>query len=308
MVTSDISADFSIYTGTAINTAIATQSDYAICRAVMRAASKNYSFASRFLPAEKLHHVEALYAFLRVGDDLVDVSHSGFSSPEAAIDDWERRYWHAFETGSSPDPVIRAYVNTAIEHDLPANIMVPYFNAMREDLVITRFPRFDDLLHYMAGSAIPVGRAMTYILGTCAPYHIADALPGADALSIAMQLSNFWRDIGDDYHRIDRIYIPEEDMDRFGVTERVLAEKKVTPEIIALLEWEFERTETYYKTAREAVAMLAGGQWGVMSGLEIYRAILTDIRRSNYNVFSRRAGASDIQKLGLTLKAGLAVL
>jgi phytoene synthase len=308
MVTREISAEFSLYTGTTINRSIATQSDYAICQAVMRAASKNYSFASSFLPAEKLHHVAALYAFLRVGDDRVDVSHSGFSSPEAAIDDWERLYWHALETGSSPDPVIRAYVNTAIEHDLPANIMVPYFNAMREDLIITRFPRFDDLVHYMAGSAIPVGRAMTYILGTCAPYSIADALPGADALSIAMQLSNFWRDIGDDYHRIDRIYIPEEDMDRFEVTESVLAEKQVTPELIALLEWEFERTETYYKTAREAVAMLDGGRWGVMSGLEIYRAILAGIRRNNYDVFSRRAGASDMQKLGLTLKARLAVL
>jgi 15-cis-phytoene synthase len=308
MATREISAEFPLYTIAPTHTPVATRNDYAICRTVMRAASKNYSFASRFFPAEKLHHVEALYAFLRVGDDRVDVSHNGFSSPEAAIDDWERLYWHAFETGSSPDPVIRAYVNTAIEHDLPANIMVPYFNAMREDLKITRFPRFEDLLHYMAGSAIPVGRAMTYILGTRDPYSTADALPGADALSIAMQLSNFWRDIGDDYHRIDRIYIPEEDMDRFGVTESVLNEKQVTSEFIALLEWEFDRTETYYKTARKAVAMLDGGRWGVMSGLEIYRAILTDIRRNNYDVFNRRAGASDVQKLGLTLKARLAVL
>jgi len=274
----------------------------------MRTASRNYSFASKFLPAEKLCHVEALYAFLRVGDDRVDVSHSGFSSPEAAIDDWERQYWHAFESGSSPNPIMRAYVNTAIELGLPSHTMATYFRAMKEDLTITRFPKFDDLLRYMAGSAIPVGRAMTYILGTRPPYHIADALPGADALSIAMQLSNFWRDIGDDYHRIDRIYIPQEDMDRFGVTERVLAEKQVTPGFAALLEWEFSRTETYYTTAREAATMLGSGRWGVMSGLEIYQAIMTDIRRNNYDVFRRRAGTSDVQKLGLALKARLAAI
>ncbi|MBN1313305.1 MAG: squalene/phytoene synthase family protein, partial [Anaerolineae bacterium] len=218
---------------------------------------------------------------------------------------WEHTYWRAFETGDSPNPVMRAYLDTALRHNIPANVMSAYFRAMKDDLTIKRFPKFDDLLHYMAGSAIPVGRAMTYILGTRSPYSIDDALPGADALSIAMQLSNFWRDIGDDYHRIDRIYIPMEDMERFGVAESVLAEKRITPEFIALLEWEIERTEDYYAAARKSIAMLGAGRWGVMAGLEVYRAILTDIRRSSYDVFSRHAGANDAQKLGLSIKAGL---
>jgi phytoene/squalene synthetase len=93
--------------------AVASPEDYAHCRAVMRRASKNYSFASNFLPKDRLRHVEALYAFLRVGDDWVDVSHSGFASPLAAIEDWERLYWSAFERGGSPHPVMRAYLNTA---------------------------------------------------------------------------------------------------------------------------------------------------------------------------------------------------
>ncbi|MBN1668413.1 MAG: squalene/phytoene synthase family protein, partial [Anaerolineales bacterium] len=80
-------------------TMIASREDYAISREVMRKASKNYSFASRFLPQDKLHHVEALYAFFRVGDDRVDVSHQGFESPQAAIDHWEQLYWQAFESG-----------------------------------------------------------------------------------------------------------------------------------------------------------------------------------------------------------------
>jgi phytoene synthase len=286
-----------------LNPAVATPEDYAECRRVMAGASKNYSFASRFLPHTKRHHVAALYAFLRVGDDRVDVTHQGFASPLEAITDWERRYWHAFETGGSEHPVMRAYLNTAQVFGIPSAVMSPYFRAMREDLTVTRFPTFGDLLHYMEGSAIVVGRAMTYILGVRPPFTIASALPHADSLSIAMQLSNFWRDVGEDW-RIGRVYLPQEDLARFGVTEADLAASRVTADLIRLLEFEIERTEAYYRHARAGVPRLQTGRWGVMSGLEVYRAILTGIRRNGYDVFTRRAGATRLQKIGLALKAG----
>jgi phytoene synthase len=287
-----------------VKTGIASPEDYAACRQIMRAASKNYSFASNFIPAEKLHHVEALYALLRVGDDRVDVSHDGFESPLAAIEDWERTYWRAFEAGDSPNPVMRAYLNTAIERRIPKDTMTAYFKAMKDDLTITRFPTFDDLMYYMEGSAIPVGRGMTYILGTRPPYTLDDALPGADRLSVAMQLSNFWRDIGQDFENIDRVYLPQEDMARFEVTEEDLAARRINRNFIQLLEFEFERTEGYYAHAQDSVKMLAAGRWGIMSSLEIYRAILSGIRRNRYDVFTRRARTNKLQKLGLVTKAG----
>jgi phytoene/squalene synthetase len=108
----------------------ASSEDYAECRRVMREASKNYSFVSRFLPGDKVHHVEALYALMRVGDDRVDVSYKGFVSPLAAIEDWEATYWRAFESGNSPHPVMRAYLNTAQECSIPAETMTAYFRAM----------------------------------------------------------------------------------------------------------------------------------------------------------------------------------
>ncbi len=144
---------------------IASPEDYAICRQVMLEASKNYSFASGVLPADRLMHVEALYALMRVGDDRVDVSFDGFASSLAAIEDWEATYWHAFERGDSANPVMRAYLDTAVKFHIPKDTMAAYFRAMKEDLVIDRFETFDDLIYYMEGSAIPVGRAMTYILG-----------------------------------------------------------------------------------------------------------------------------------------------
>lgn len=287
--------------------AVATSSeDYAHCRQVMQQASNNYTFASNFLPITKRHHVDALYAFFRIGDDRVDVAHDGYASPLAAIEAWEAAYWQAIEKGDSPDPVMRAYLNTAIECGIPAGTMRPYFRAMKEDLVKTRFNTFEELLHYMHGSALPVGRAMTYILGVKEPYTYSDSLPKADALSIAMQLSNFWRDIGGDWH-IGRVYIPQEDLQLFGVSEEDLEAGRISDRFIELLEFEMSRTDEYYAIAREGIPMLASGQWGVMSALLIYQAIMKAIRQNKYDVFSYRARTNNLQKAILLLNARMQI-
>lgn len=285
---------------------IASAEDYAFCRRVMEEASNNYSFASRFLPSTKRHHVDALYAFLRIGDDRVDVSHYGYATPLEAIDAWENSYWQAFEQGESQEPVIRAYLNTALECGIPASTMAPYFRAMKEDLTKTRFATFEELLHYMDGSAIPVGRAMTYILGLKEPYTYSEALVRADCLSIAMQMSNFWRDIGQDW-QIGRVYIPQEDMDLFGVSEMDLAAGRVNKQLVELMEFEISRTEQYYSMAKDGIPMLASGQWGVMSSLLIYQAILGSIRDNRYDVFSRRARTNGLQKVKILFNAQLQI-
>lgn len=281
---------------------VATPADYAECRRIMSAASKNYAFASRLLPGGIIHDVEALYALMRVGDDRVDVTHAGFTSREAAIEDWERTYWRAFETGTSDHPVMRAYLNTALKHGIPADVMAPYFRAMRDDITVTRFPTFADLLYYMEGSALPVGRAMVYMVGVRAPHTVADTLPHADSLSIAMQLSNFWRDVGQDW-RIGRVYLPQEDMAQFGVTEADLAAGRVTPAFIRLMEFEMARAEGYYEHARAGVRQLARGRWAVMAALEVYRAIHAGIRHNGYDVFTKRATTTHLQKVRLALRA-----
>lgn len=284
---------------------VATREDYAECRRIMRQASRNYTFASMFFPRRKLPHIEALYSLMRVGDDRVDVSFKGFQSPLEAIENWEETYWRAFETGDSPHPVMRAYLNTAYEFGIPAESMLAYFQAMKDDLSISRFPTFKDLLQYMEGSAIPVGRAMIYILGARPPKNIDDLIPGADQLSIAMQLSNFWRDIGRDW-KIGRIYIPLEDMQRFHYTEQDLSLQKISPNFIDLMEFEFTRTEGYYYRSRESIHDLETGQFAIMIGLEIYQAILHNIRRNRYNVFKKYAKSGLNENIKIVLKAYLA--
>jgi 15-cis-phytoene synthase len=279
---------------------VATAEDYAECRQIMLRASKNYSFASRLLPQRILPHVEALYALMRVGDDRVDVSFQGFSSPLAAIEDWEQEYWCAFQAGSSGHPVMRAYLDTALKFSIPPELMGPYFRSMKDDLTITRFPTYADLLYYMEGSALPVGRAMTYLVGVRPPHTVEDTLPYADSLSNAMQLSNFWRDVGQDY-RIGRIYLPLEDMARFAVTEDDLACSRIRPGFVALMEFEMARTDEYYRDAMPGIKRLAAGRAGVVAALEVYRAIHASIRRNGYDVFTKRATTTKWQKLRLAL-------
>ncbi|MBK5107035.1 MAG: phytoene/squalene synthase family protein [Anaerolineales bacterium] len=302
MALKDASIKEMIISADTCSTGIASSKDYAYCHEIMSAASNNYSFASNFLPRTKRPHVDALYAFLRIGDDRVDVSHEGFSSPRVAIDAWEETYWRSFESGDSPEPVMRAYLNTAVANGIPANTMSPYFRAMRDDLEKKRFSTFDELLYYMDGSALPVGRAMTYILGVHEPFTYSEALLRADALSIAMQLSNFWRDIGQDWH-IGRVYLPQEDMEIFEVSEQDLAAERLSSGFIDLLEFEMSRTEEYYNLASEGVPMLTTGQWGVMSSLLIYQTILRSIRENKYDVFSCRARTNLAQKFVLMFKA-----
>ncbi|MBZ0099125.1 MAG: squalene/phytoene synthase family protein, partial [Taibaiella sp.] len=121
--------------------------------------------------------------------------------------------------------------------------------------------------------------------------------------SIAMQLSNFWRDIGEDWERSNRIYIPQEDMEQFKYTEQELTNRRIDNRFIDLLEYLFDCTEQYYIQARDGIAMLESGRWAVMSGLEIYRAILLGIRRNKYDVFTKRAGTSRYRKMGLVIKS-----
>jgi phytoene synthase len=282
------------------------EQDYAVCRQIMQNASRNYSFSSLFLPADKKVHVEALYAVLRVGDDRVDVSHSGFSSASEAIEDWRTSYWRAFELGDSSNPVLRAYLHTADKFKIPSDLLTPYFRAMQEDLYITRFPKFDDLLYYMEGSAMPVGRVLCHILGTNTE-NVSEAYPFADSLAVAMQLSNFWRDIGEDWHR-GRVYLPQNDMEYFGYTEGQIAKGVMNENFVALLDFEIERTRKYYSMAQEGLWLLSSGHWGVMNSLRIYQAILEHIEWNKYDVFTRRAGAPLWRKFWLVGKAGWQVL
>jgi phytoene synthase len=154
----------------------------------------------------------------------------------------------------------------------------------------------------MEGSAIAVGRAMTCILGVRPPRSLDEIIPRADSLAVAMQLSNFLRDVGQDWRR-GRVYLPGEDLTRFGVTEDDIAAGRVTERFVQLMEFQIERAEDFYRDAVSGVRSLRNGRWGIMIALEVYRSIHDAIRRSDYDVFTRRAGTTRAKKLLLALRA-----
>jgi len=117
-----------------------------------------------------------------------------------------------------------------------------------------------------------------------------------------MQLSNFWRDVGQDWG-IGRVYLPQEDMVQFGVAEADLAARRVTPAFVRLMEFEMVRAEEYYEHARAGVRRLVRGRWAVMAALEVYRAIHAGIRRNGYDVFRKRTTTTHLQKIGLAFHA-----
>ena len=273
----------------------------------MLAASKNYSFASRFLPRAVLRHVEALYALMRVGDDRVDVTYAGFDSPLAAIADWERTYWQAFETGHSDHPIMRAYLASASACGIPAAVMAPYFRAMKEDLTVTRYPTFADLLHYMEGSALPVGRGND--LHSRSPTALHDRRDATlrrrplDRHAAQQLLARHRAGLADRPGLFARLKIW-----RVSGSPRPTSRQHGS-RLTSSRCWSSrsQRTEAYYRNARIAVRRLATGRVGVMAALEVYRGIHAAIRRNGYDVFTRRAGTTRLQKLGLALRAPLAV-
>lgn len=280
------------------------RNDYRVCREVMRKASSNYWSASRVCPRDKIPHIEAIYAVLRIGDDLVDEEVATEVSARIAIEGWQKKYWKAFETGDSKYPVLRAFLNTAHTFNISPDLLDLFFRSMIADTATTRYETFDDLLGYMAGSAFPAGRLFSHVFGTKTGI-ISDAYPVSDSLAIAMQLTNFIRDIDEDYQK-GRIYIPLKDLDRFKVRENDIGHKHMSTEFVYLLKYEINLAKKYYKQVeRQLMDTWETSHWAIMSSLYIYRYILVDIIQKNYDVFSGRTGATRFQKMRLILSAWL---
>jgi len=186
--------------------------DYRYCQAVQRHFGKSYYFATRFFPPEVRRHVYALYAFVRLPDQWVDEP-SRANADEIArhIDEYERTLRRALAGQWVDEPVLRAFAHTARVFEIPERYMHDFLNAMRMDLYRTRYRTYAELRNYMWGSAAVVG-AMMLCLFRC---HDEKLLPPATRMGEAMQMTNFLRDVGEDWRR-GRIYLPEEDMHRAG--------------------------------------------------------------------------------------------
>jgi phytoene synthase len=267
---------------------------YELCRKVQKAHSRTYYFSTRLFPAEVRPHVQALYAFMRYADEIVDTPHDlPLNAQLAVLEEFEAETLAAVSGEEVPNPILRAYADTVSRCDIDPETITAFMNSMKMDTRVFRYPTFSDLETYTYGSAAVVGLMMCRVVG--AVDHRADR--HAEALGVAMQLSNFLRDVGEDWRR-GRVYLPMEDLARYGYTEQDLASGVVDERFVALMRFEIDRARSLYGVADEGIKYIPRGRrFPVVVARELYAAILDRIEAQHYDVFRRRAQVSRPAKL-----------
>lgn len=268
---------------------------YEFCRAVQRSHSRTYYFSTRLFPPEIRRHVHALYAFTRYADEIVDDPNKGVSVETRleALQAFEAETMAALAGEKVKNPALRAFTNTARERGIGWVHLEPFMRSMKMDTYVSRYPTYEDLEEYMYGSAAVVGLMMCRVIGVEAE----EALPYAGALGEAMQLSNFLRDVREDWER-GRIYLPLEDLKRFGYSEEDLGTGQMNEAFVELMRFEIGRARMLYLAADGGMGYIPRGRrYPVLVARHLYAAILERIEELGYDVFSGRAGTTFAEKL-----------
>lgn len=267
---------------------------YAVCEAITREHSKTFYLSTMFLPADKRRAVRAFYAFCRSTDDIVDVPSRAAMS---TLSEWRS---HAARPASEQQhPVLRAWADTRERFDVPRVYADELIEGCEMDLHVNRYATWDELRTYCYHVASTVGLISMHIIGSKdgSAETLERAKPAAVDLGVALQLTNILRDVGEDLGR-NRIYLPQEDMERFGVTEHDLRRGKAIPRIKHLLRFEMDRADELYDRSIPKIGLLKGdGRVAVGAAAVLYRGILGKIVLNDYDVFNRRAYLTTSEKI-----------
>jgi phytoene synthase len=258
---------------------------YETCRRLHRRHDPTYYWAARRLPPDVRPATHALYGYVRTADEIVDGP--GRAATPAArlaeLDAWEAELDRGLEAGESAHPVVGALVDAGRRHRLPLGELHAYMGSMRRDCAPVRMLTWDELCGYMDGSAGTVGRIMAPLLGVPERHQA-----GYGRLGLAFQLTNFLRDLGEDYG-LDRVYLPLEDRDRFGVAEADLAGVRSSGGLRALVTFEARRARELFAGAEDAIAATPGSaRTGVRLACAAYERVLDRVER--IDVLGRHAG------------------
>lgn len=272
------------------------------CARLARSHYENFSVASWFLPKRLRQHFFNVYAYCRISDDLGDEVGDTQASL-ALLDQWQQELDACYD-GSPRHPVFVALAETVRQFDIPKHEFSDLLTAFRQDQTVTRFETFDDVLHYCHYSANPVGHLVLYLCG----YRDAERQALSDFTCTALQLANFWQDVSVDYEK-DRIYLPLEDLRRFGVSENDIANKQNTPAFCSMLEFEVERARDWFHRGLPLVGKV---DHELAIDLDLFSRggleILNAIEKQGYAVLGNRPAISKSRKLALVANAAMAKL
>jgi len=274
----------------------------AYCERLAKSHYENFSVATWFLPKRLRQHFYNVYAYCRISDDLGDEVGDPQQSLEL-LDQWAAEL-NACYAGSPKHPVFVALAETVKQFNIPQHEFSDLLIAFRQDQTITRFETFDDILAYCRYSANPVGHLVLYLCG----YSDAERQQISDYTCTALQLANFWQDVFVDYGK-GRIYLPLEDLRRFGVSGEDIAQRRATPQFVAMMKFEVERARDWFARGLPLVKMV---NRELAIDLELFsrggQEILNAIERQGYDVLRARPAISKSRKLMLVLRAGMGKL
>jgi 15-cis-phytoene synthase len=271
---------------------------YERCRQLHARHGRTYYLATLLLPRWKRRHVHALYGFTRYADEIVDDLDSTLDGPAqaAALAAWGEGFFAGLRGASCADPVLPAVLHTVRAFDLDVGDFERFLHAMAMDLTVDGYATYSNLLGYMEGSAAVIGTMMTPILEPADP---AAAREPARQLGLAFQLTNFIRDLAEDSRR-GRVYLPAEDLDRFGVRRSDLATPVVSPAVRELVAFEVERARGHYRAAAPGIELLApSSRPCIRVAFELYGGILDEVERAGYQVLDRRVAVPRRRRLGV---------
>ena len=274
---------------------------YRFCTAVSRREAKNFYYSFLLLPRDRRRSMCALYAFMRRTDDLADVP-GPVEVKEAALADWRVAVDAALDGGASDAarwPELPALADTVARHEIPRVFLHDVLDGVAMDLHPRPFATFDELYGYCYRVASVVGMSCLYIWGFRPEG--GRALRLAESCGVALQLTNILRDVREDAAN-GRVYLPGEDLDRFGVTADDLRASKPSAGLRELLAFEGRRAYEYYESSRPLAALVAPVGRPVLGAIVgIYRSLLDEIARRDYDVLASRVALPKWRKAAIAL-------
>jgi squalene synthase HpnC len=229
---------------------------FAYCERLARAHYENFPVGSLLIPRDRRKHVYSVYAFARIADDFADEGYETGELTEerrlSALDDWERRLEDCYQ-GRADHPVFVALAETVRELRLPVQLFRGLLSAFKQDVVKRRYADFGEVLDYCSRSANPVGRLVLLLFG----YREERLHELSDCICTALQLANFWQDVEVDIRK-DRVYLPQNEMARFGVVDDDLLEKRFSERYAALLKFQVERTWELFNRGKPLPNLVSG--------------------------------------------------
>jgi len=260
---------------------------YERCRRLHARHGRTYYLATRLLPGWKRRHVHAVYGFVRYADEIVDDLSSALDHQRraAALRAWGEQFFAGLRGAPCPDPVLPAVLHTVRAFDLDVADFEKFLDSMAMDLDTGGYQTYQDLLGYMDGSAAAIGTMLTPILESSDP---PAAREHARQLGLAFQLTNFIRDVGEDLDR-GRVYLPQADLERFGVRRADLAAARATPQVAELLAFQVDRARAHYRAAQPGIDLLApSSRPCIQVATQLYGAILDEVERARYQILQGR--------------------